>query len=88
VRLVIVLNFPVVYFGLFLNVLSDKLRGFYPAFFQKITLFGNISNNWCKFLPPLNTIVHRYISFSLSGHFLSMLIPVVFIGLIIRVIIG
>lgn len=29
VRLVIVLNFPVVYFGLFLNVLSDKLRGFY-----------------------------------------------------------
>lgn len=29
VRLVIVLDFPVVYFGLFLNVVSDKLRGYY-----------------------------------------------------------
>lgn len=29
VRSVIVLNFPVVYFGLYLNVQSDKLRGFY-----------------------------------------------------------
>lgn len=29
VRLVIVLDFPVVYFGPFLNVVSDKLRGYY-----------------------------------------------------------